>query len=49
MSNLHYLLCKFLLGHDWHNDDGYPVHGYNSIPYPDSYCLRCHINGDGTL
>lgn len=28
-------------GHQWRNDNHYPVHGYSDTPYQDSYCLRC--------
>jgi hypothetical protein len=38
------LSCKFN-GHDWQNDNGWPVHGYKHIPYNDSYCGNCDITG----
>lgn len=38
------LIC-LLKGHQWKNDNHHPVHGYDEIPYKDSYCGRCGKEG----
>jgi hypothetical protein len=42
------LVCS-ITGHNWQRLNGYPVRGWKSLPYPDSYCSRCLIKGEDWL
>ena len=38
---LNRLICILFKGHTWHNDKGFPVHGYRDEPNDGSVCTRC--------